>query len=139
MGEGVKLLKDRHTWLGGRLPVNPSGGLLSRGHPVGTTGVAQLVELVEQLRGQAGSRQIEGAKVGLAHCIGGRLARRYQIDNHKYSDNLRAAITENWQVGQIKSKLSCCHYKFFAGIKLHDVETIPRKEKIEEGSVYAIY
>jgi len=51
--------------------VNPSGGLLSRGHPLGATGVAQAVELVTQLRGEAGPRQVEGAKVGLAHVAGG--------------------------------------------------------------------
>ena len=58
--------------IGGRLPINPSGGLLGKGHPLGGTGVAQVVELVRQLRGEAGERQIEGAKVGLAHCRGGK-------------------------------------------------------------------
>jgi len=58
--------------IGGRLPINPSGGLLGKGHPLGGTGVAQVVELVRQLRGEAGVRQIEGAKVGLAHCRGGK-------------------------------------------------------------------
>lgn len=58
--------------IGGRLPINPSGGLLGKGHPLGGTGVAQVVELVRQLRGEAGDRQIEGAKVGLAHCRGGK-------------------------------------------------------------------
>ncbi len=56
----------------GRLPVNPSGGLLGKGHPLGGTGVAQVVELVRQLRGEAGDRQIDGARVGLAHCRGGK-------------------------------------------------------------------
>ncbi len=56
----------------GSLPVNPSGGLLGKGHPLGGTGVAQVVELVRQLRGEAGVRQIEGARVGLAHCRGGK-------------------------------------------------------------------
>lgn len=56
----------------GRLPINPSGGLLGKGHPLGGTGVAQVVELVRQLRGESGDRQIEGAKVGLAHCRGGK-------------------------------------------------------------------
>ncbi|MDK1019159.1 MAG: thiolase family protein [Actinomycetota bacterium] len=56
----------------GRLPINPSGGLLGKGHPLGGTGVAQVVELVRQLRGEAGDRQIEGARVGLAHCRGGK-------------------------------------------------------------------
>lgn len=58
--------------IGGRLPVNPSGGLIGKGHPLGGTGVAQVVELVRQLRGEAGERQIEGARVGLAHCRGGK-------------------------------------------------------------------
>ena len=58
--------------IGGRLPINPSGGLLGKGHPLGGTGVAQVVELVRQLRGESGARQIEGAKVGLAHCRGGK-------------------------------------------------------------------
>lgn len=58
----------------GRLPVNPSGGLLGKGHPLGATGVAQVVEIVRQLRGEAGDRQIEGARVGLAHCRGGKAA-----------------------------------------------------------------
>jgi acetyl-CoA acetyltransferase len=56
----------------GRLPINPSGGLLGKGHPLGGTGVAQVVELVRQLRGEAGDRQIENARVGLAHCRGGK-------------------------------------------------------------------
>ena len=59
------------TRLGGKFPVYPSGGLLCKGHPFGGTGVAQVAELVWQLRGEAGARQVEGAKVGLAHCSGG--------------------------------------------------------------------
>ncbi|HUT66939.1 MAG TPA: thiolase family protein, partial [Dehalococcoidales bacterium] len=66
-------LEDGVTELGGRLPVNPSGGLLSKGHPVSASGVAQIAELVWQLRGQAGERQVAGAKVGLAHVIGGEV------------------------------------------------------------------
>ncbi len=58
--------------IGGRLPINPSGGLIGKGHPLGGTGVAQVVEVVRQLRGEAGDRQIEGARVGLAHCRGGK-------------------------------------------------------------------
>ena len=58
--------------INGRLPINPSGGLIGKGHPLGGTGVAQVVELVRQLRGESGDRQIEGAKVGLAHCRGGK-------------------------------------------------------------------
>lgn len=59
------------TALGGALPVNPSGGLLSRGHPLGATGVAQVAEVVWQLRGEAGGRQVEGARVGLVETMGG--------------------------------------------------------------------
>ena len=70
-GEGGKLVEKGETALGGRIPVNVSGGLLSRGHPVGATGVAQIIEIVTQLRNEAGARQVEGAKVGLAHCMGG--------------------------------------------------------------------
>jgi acetyl-CoA acetyltransferase len=70
-GEGGRLVDEGVVALGGRVPVNPSGGLLSRGHPVGATGVAQIVEVVTQLRGEAGSRQVEGARAGLAHCMGG--------------------------------------------------------------------
>ena len=70
-GEGVRLLEDGVTELGGRLPVNVSGGLLSRGHPLGATGIAQIVEIVWQLRGQEGGRKVDGAKVGLTHCMGG--------------------------------------------------------------------
>jgi acetyl-CoA acyltransferase len=57
--------------LGGRVPVNVSGGLLSKSHPLGATGVAQFCELVWQLRGEAHGRQVEGAKVALAHSQGG--------------------------------------------------------------------
>ncbi|MCD9198943.1 thiolase family protein [Aeromicrobium wangtongii] len=59
------------TALGGQLPVNPSGGLLSRGHPLGATGVAQVAEVVWQLRGQAGTRQVDEARVGLVETMGG--------------------------------------------------------------------
>ena len=65
-----------HGWseIGGRLPINPSGGLLAKGHPIAATGVAQICELVWQLRGQAGARQVANPKVGLAHCSGGGIA-----------------------------------------------------------------
>jgi acetyl-CoA acetyltransferase len=72
-GDGPKLLASGATALGGRVPVNPDGGLVSRGHPVGATGCAQLVELVTQLRGRAGARQVPGARVGLAENAGGYL------------------------------------------------------------------
>lgn len=70
-GEGVKILKDGETTVGGRIPVNTSGGLLAKGHPVAATGTAQVAEVVWQLRGQCGKRQVEGAKIGLTHCTGG--------------------------------------------------------------------
>ncbi|MFC0447029.1 thiolase family protein [Rhodococcus jostii] len=73
-GEGGRWAEQGHTALGGKLPVNPSGGLLSRGHPVGATGVAQACELTWQLRGQAGARQVEGARTALAYCKGGTVA-----------------------------------------------------------------
>ncbi len=72
-GEEVSLLEDGATSLGGRIPVNTSGGLLSKGHPVSASGVAQIAELVWQLRGQAGDRQVDNARVGLAHVIGGEV------------------------------------------------------------------
>ncbi len=69
-GEAGKLIDERATWNGGRIPVNVSGGLLSKGHPLGATGVANVVEIVWHLRGEAGARQVKDAKVGLAHVIG---------------------------------------------------------------------
>jgi acetyl-CoA C-acetyltransferase len=57
--------------LGGRLPINTSGGLKSKGHPVGATGIAQAIEIVEQLRGDAGARQVRGARIGLTQTMGG--------------------------------------------------------------------
>jgi acetyl-CoA acyltransferase len=73
-GDAAKLIRSGDTDIGGRISVNPSGGLLSRGHPVGATGVAQIVELTQQLRGTAGARQRPGAKVALAENNGGQLA-----------------------------------------------------------------
>jgi acetyl-CoA acetyltransferase len=65
------LVDEQATALNGRIPVNPSGGLLSRGHPTGATGVAQIVELCWQLRGTAGARQVADARLALAQCQGG--------------------------------------------------------------------
>jgi benzoylsuccinyl-CoA thiolase BbsB subunit len=70
-GEGGRLVDEGVTALGGRLPVNPSGGRLSLGHPLGATGVVQVVELTRQLQGRAGARQAQGAKAALAHVQGG--------------------------------------------------------------------
>ncbi len=70
-GEGGRLVDEGVTELGGRLPVNTSGGLLAKGHPVGATGVAQIYEIWLQLRGEAGDRQVAGAKVGLTQNGGG--------------------------------------------------------------------
>jgi acetyl-CoA acyltransferase len=72
-GEGPQLLASGATALGGRLPVNPSGGLLSKGHPIGATGCGQLVELAEQLRDRCGPRQVAGARMALAQNGGGFL------------------------------------------------------------------
>ncbi len=72
-GEGVKLLADGHTRIGGRVPVNTSGGLVRKGHPIGATGLSQIHELVLQLRGDAGPRQADGAQIALAENGGGFL------------------------------------------------------------------
>ena len=69
-GEAGKLIDEKTTWLGGRIPVNLSGGLLSKGHPIGATGIANVYEIATHLRGGAGKRQAEGARIGLAHVIG---------------------------------------------------------------------
>lgn len=71
LGEGAKLATSGHTALGGTQPINPSGGLLSRGHPLGATGTAQVAELVWQLRGEAGDRQVRGARLALLETMGG--------------------------------------------------------------------
>lgn len=72
-GESVGLIETNATRLGGRIPVNTSGGLLRKGHPVGATGCAQIVELTEQLQGRSGKRQVEGARIALAHNGGGAI------------------------------------------------------------------
>ncbi len=72
-GEGGRLIDEGYTALGGRTPVNTSGGLLRKGHPVGATGLAQIVELTEQLQGRSGERQVDGARVALAHNGGGAI------------------------------------------------------------------
>jgi acetyl-CoA acetyltransferase len=72
-GGAAQLIRSGATGLGGRIPVNVSGGLLARGHPLGATGCAQLVELADQLRGRCGDRQVPGARIALAQNSGGIL------------------------------------------------------------------
>jgi acetyl-CoA acetyltransferase len=69
-GDEAALLRNGETTIGGRIPVNVSGGLLSKGEPLGASGMGQLHELVTQLRGDAGARQVEGARIGLGHVMG---------------------------------------------------------------------
>ena len=70
-GGMVRMIRDGDIEIGGKKPINASGGLLGKGHPLGATGVAQIYELARQLRNEAGKRQIDGARIGLAHCRGG--------------------------------------------------------------------
>ena len=74
LGEGGRLVESGHTTLGGAQPVNPSGGLLARGHPLGATGLGQVAEITWQLRGEAGGRQVDGARLGLVETMGGGTA-----------------------------------------------------------------
>lgn len=69
-GEAARLLKEGYFDLNGKLPVNTDGGLMSRGHPLGATALAQIIEIYRQIREEAGPRQVEGAKIGLAHAMG---------------------------------------------------------------------
>jgi acetyl-CoA acetyltransferase len=69
-GGAGKFIDERGPWRDGKIPVNVSGGLISKGHPIGATGIANVFEVSTHLRGEAGDRQIEGAKVGLTHVIG---------------------------------------------------------------------
>jgi len=73
-GTGGMAAEKGWTSIGGKIPVNPSGGLKSKGHPIGATGAAQIAEIVTQLRGEAGPRQVEGARTGLTHTLGGNTA-----------------------------------------------------------------
>ena len=70
-GEGAKLLRSGATAMGGRVPFNPSGGLLSLGHPLSASGVRVVADIARQLRGESGGTQVEGAKLGVAHMLGG--------------------------------------------------------------------
>jgi acetyl-CoA acyltransferase len=69
-GDGGRLIDSGDTALGGRIPVNVSGGLLSKGHPLGATGIANIYEITTHLRGEAGARQVDGARIGLTHVVG---------------------------------------------------------------------
>jgi acetyl-CoA acetyltransferase len=73
-GQAQHLLASGATSLGGRIPVNPSGGLIAKGHPPGATGIAQIVEICEQLQQRAGQRQIKGARLGLSQVTGGGIS-----------------------------------------------------------------
>ena len=73
-GSGARAAEKGETSLGGKIPVNPSGGLKAKGHPIGATGAAQIAEIVTQLRGEAGARQVDGARTGLTHTLGGNTA-----------------------------------------------------------------
>jgi len=70
-GEGGKFIEGRQTYVDGRIPVNVDGGLKSKGHPVGATGVSMAVEITKQLRGESGPRQVNNAGIGLTHNVGG--------------------------------------------------------------------
>ena len=70
-GQGGKFIEEKQSYLGGKHPVNVDGGLKSKGHPIGTTGVSMTVEIVKQLRGEAGGRQVPDADIGLTHNVGG--------------------------------------------------------------------
>lgn len=70
-GEGGRFIADKQSYIGGSTPVNTDGGLKAKGHPIGTTGVSMTVEIVKQLRGEAGERQVPDAGVGLTHNVGG--------------------------------------------------------------------
>jgi benzoylsuccinyl-CoA thiolase BbsB subunit len=74
LGEGASLVRSGATGVGGKIPVNPSGGLLSLGHPLSASGLRNIVEIVWHLRGQAGDRQTPNARVGLAQMMGGSVA-----------------------------------------------------------------
>ena len=70
-GKSGEAVEKGETKIGGKMPVNPSGGLKAKGHPIGATGTAQVYEIVRQLRGECGERQVEGAKIGMTDTLGG--------------------------------------------------------------------
>ncbi len=69
-GEGGKFIEEKQSYIGGKVPTNTDGGLKSKGHPLGATGVSMTIEITKQLRGEAGKRQVSGAEIGLSHNIG---------------------------------------------------------------------
>jgi acetyl-CoA C-acetyltransferase len=69
-GDGGKFIEEKQSYIGGKVPVNVDGGLKSKGHPLGATGVSMTYEIVKQLRGEAGKRQVNGAEIGLSHNVG---------------------------------------------------------------------
>lgn len=73
-GDAARMLRDGETEIDGRIAVNPSGGLLAKGHPIGASGVAQLTEITWQLQGRCGERQVQNARIGLAHVTGGGIS-----------------------------------------------------------------
>lgn len=73
LGEGGPAAERGDTSIGGKIPMNPSGGLISRGHPIGASGLAQTYELVTHLRGEAGDRQVKGAKIAMTENGGGTI------------------------------------------------------------------
>ncbi|HBX24181.1 MAG TPA: thiolase domain-containing protein [Desulfotomaculum sp.] len=73
-GKGSEAVEKGVTCIGGRIPINPSGGLKAKGHPIGATGAAQAYEIVKQLRGECGDRQVKNAKIGMTDTLGGDLA-----------------------------------------------------------------
>jgi acetyl-CoA acyltransferase len=73
IGEGGKFAENHETTIGGKIPINPSGGLMARGHPIGASGLAQIYELVTHLRGEAGKRQVNGCRIAMAENGGGFL------------------------------------------------------------------
>ena len=70
-GEGGPFIQEKRSWIGGEVAVNVDGGLKAKGHPIGATGVSMTYEIVKQLRGECGERQVPGATVGLTHNVGG--------------------------------------------------------------------
>jgi acetyl-CoA C-acetyltransferase/acetyl-CoA acyltransferase len=71
LGKSGEAVEKGETKIGGKMPVNPSGGLKAKGHPIGATGTAQVYEIVRQLRGECGERQVEGARIGMTDTLGG--------------------------------------------------------------------